>query len=195
MACSTLVREIAASCGSNLPGVKEVWIGAFDMASFTYTYLQDMTDPDNPVDILDNDGNKIPVSIATATLATGASKMVKFNFRKNTASATNTLNVSDNGSNYFENAITMYFPKQDSDKRLSIMGLVQGETCALVHDKNNNWWFYGLEDYLTVTEGTAETGAAPSDSNGYNVTLTATEKSLPLPVATAAVETLTGLTL
>lgn len=195
MACSTIIQSIAAVCGSNLPGVKQVWIGQYDMATFTYTYLMDNTDPDNPVQVLDADGNPIPVSIATATLATGAETMKQFNFRKNTASATNTLNVNDNGSNYFENAINMYFPRQDADKRLSIMSLVQGETCALVLDKNGNWWFYGLSDFLNVSEGTAETGAAPSDSNGYNVTLSVAEPLLPLPVADAAVETLTGLTL
>ena len=195
MACSTIIQGIAASCGSNLPGIKEVWIGQFDMATFTYTYLMDNTDPLNPVQVLDNDGNPIPVSIATATLATGATTMEKFSFRKNTASATNTLTVNDNGSNYFENAINMYFPKQDADKRLSVMSLVQGETCALVLDKNGNWWFYGMDDYLNVSEGTVETGAAPSDNNGYNITLSVSERLLPLPVADAAVETLTGLTL
>ena len=192
MACSTIIKGIATSCGSNLPGVSEVWIGQYGTLTFTYEYLMDTTDPLNPVQVLDNDGNPIPVSISGATLAAGADTFQKFGFRKNTASATNTLTVNDNGSNYFENAINMYFPKQDADKRLSIMSLVQGETSALVKDKNGNYWFYGLDEYLSVSEGTVETGAAPTDNNGYNVTLSVSEKLLPLPVASAAVTVITG---
>lgn len=193
MACSTIIQGITSSCGSNLPGVAEVWIGKFGDYTFTYEYLMDDTDPDNPVQVLDDDGNPIPISISGATLGTGADVMQKFEFRKNTASATNTLTVNDNGSNFFENAINMYFPKQDTNKRLSVMSLVQGETCALVKDKNGLYWLYGKDEYLSVSEGTVETGAAPTDNNGYNITLSASERLLPLQVASAAVSTMTGV--
>ena len=192
MACSTIIKGISEVCGRNIGGIKEVWIGQYGTLTFTYEYLQDLTDPDNPVDILDADGNKIPVSISGATLAAGADTFQKFNFVKNTASATSTLNVSDNGANYFENAVNMYFKKQDADKRLSVQSLVEGETSALVLDKNGYYWFFGREDYLTVSEGTVETGAAPSDNNGYNITLSVSESRLPLPVAAAAVSAITG---
>ena len=192
MACSTIIKGISEVCGRNIGGLKEVWIGQYGTLTFTYEYLQDLTDPDNPVDILDADGNKIPISISGATLAAGADTFQKFNFVKNTASATNTLNVSDNGANYFDNAVNMYFKRQDGDKRLSVQSLVEGETSALVLDKNGNYWFYGLEDYLNVSEGTVETGAAPSDNNGYNITLSVSESRLPLPVAAAAVTVITG---
>lgn len=192
MACSTIIKGISEVCGRNIGGLKEVWIGQYGTLTFTYEYLMDNTDPDNPVQVLDNDGNPIPISISGATLAAGADTYQKFVFVKNTASATNTLNVSDQGASYFDNAINMYFKRQDGDKRLSVQSLVEGETSALVLDKNGNYWFYGLEDYLNVSEGTVETGAAPSDNNGYNITLSVSESRLPLPVAAAAVTVITG---
>lgn len=195
MGCPTTILEITSSCGTNLPGVKTLAIGNFGDYSYTYKYLKaDGTETATESEaVLDADGNPIKSSISAATLGTGAEVMAQFAFRKNTASATNTLTVNDNGSNFYTNAINCYFPKQDTFKRLSIMSLVQGQTCALVEDKNGNWWLYGHDEYLTVTEQTTETGAAPSDNNGYNVTLSVDEKMLPLPVASGAVETLLGL--
>lgn len=194
MGCPTHILEITSSCGSNLPGVKEVWIGNFGDYSYTYMYLKaDGTETaDASEAVLDADGNAIKSSISAAALGTGAQAMVKFAFRKNTASATNTLTVNDNGTNFFSNAVNMYFPKQDTVKRLSVMSLVQGETCAVVVDKNDNKWLYGHDEYLNVSEGTVETGAAPTDSNGYNITLSVDERQLPLPVSDAAYETMTG---
>lgn len=197
MACSTIIRGINQVCGSNIGGVRELWIGAFGMvATFTYEYLP--TDPDTPVDledpttyVADADGNPIPVSISGVTLATGAETMQKFNFRKGAASATNTLEVSDSGSSFFTNAINCSFPRQDSDKRLSIQSLVEGEACALVKDANGKYWFYGETEPLTVTEGTVETGAQPGDANQYTITISESERRLPLPVADAAVTSLT----
>lgn len=195
MGCPTTIIEIASSCGTNLPGVKTLAIGNFGDYTYTYKYYKaDGTETATEADaVLDADGNPIKSSISAAALGTGASTMTTFAFRKNTASATNTLTVNDNGTNFYTNAINCYFPKQDTFKRLSIMSLVQGETCALVEDKNGNWWLYGHDEYLTVSEQTTETGASPSDSNGYNVTLSVDERMLPLPVATSAVETMLGI--
>lgn len=195
MGCPTTIIEIASSCGSNLPGVKTLAIGNFGDYSYTYKYYKaDGTETADPAQaVLDADGNPIKSSISAATIEGGGSAMTTFAFRKNTASATNTLTVNDNGTNFYTNAITCYFPKQDTFKRLSIMSLVQGETCALVEDKNGKWWLYGHDEYLSVSEQTTETGASPSDSNGYNVTLSVDEKALPLPVSTSAMQTMLGI--
>lgn len=199
MACSTIIRGINQVCGSNIGGIRELWIGAFGMVkTFTYEYLP--TDPSTPVDledpttyVADADGNPIPVSISGVTLATGAETMQKFTFRKGAASATNTLEVSDSGASFFTNAIQATFPRQDSDKRLSIQSLVEGECVALIKDANGRYWYYGENEPLTVTEGSVETGSQSADANQYSITLNESERRLPLPVADAAVTTLTGV--
>ena len=194
MGCPTTIIEIASSCGSNLPGVKTLAIGNFGDYTYTYKYYKaDGTETADAAEaVLDADGNPIKSSISGATIGTGGNTMATFAFRKNTASATSTLTVNDNGTNFYTNAVTCYFPRQDTFKRLSIMSLVQGETCALVEDKNGNWWLYGHDEYLSVSEQTTETGAASSDNNGYNVTLSVDERMLPLPVAQAAVDVMLG---
>ena len=55
MACTPkYLSSIATSCGSNIPSIKSLWIGQFDSATFTYTYLQN-----GGQDVTDDDGNKI----------------------------------------------------------------------------------------------------------------------------------------
>lgn len=191
MSCPVTITSISTSCGTNMAGVSDVWIGNFGLATFTYTYQEtaDSTAQD-PKYVLDPDGNKIKVSIATATLA-GTETMQHFGFRKQTASMTSTLQVNDNGTNFWQTDVVLQFAKIDSAKRLSIMSLMQGETSAIVKDNNGNYWFVGLTNPITMSAGTSETGTAYSDLNGYNITLSDTDTILPLVVETSAFNTLT----
>ena len=78
MACtSKYLTSIATSCTSNLPSIKSLWIGQYDSASFTYTYLQEGSQ-----NILDDDGNPIIESVSGATLKEGSKPWVIFNFKK-----------------------------------------------------------------------------------------------------------------
>ena len=81
MACVSYLTGFSTSCGSNLPSIKKLWIGAFESATFTYTYQED----GDGQEIVDVDGNKIIESVTGATLATGADAWVEFQFRKNSS--------------------------------------------------------------------------------------------------------------
>lgn len=186
MACPVTITAINTACGTNMAGISDVWIGNFGLATYTYAYQQD----EDGHDILDPDGNKIRESITAATLA-GTETMQHFGFRKQTGSMTSTLQVNDNGTNFWQTDIQLVFAKMDTVKRLSIMSLMQGQTSVLVKDNNGNYWMVGIDNYVTMSEGTGETGTAYSDNNAYTITLQDTATILPLPVAAAAVETLT----
>ncbi len=187
MSCPVTITSISTSCGTNMAGVSDVWIGNFGLATFVYTYQED----GQGEQVLDPDGNPIKATISTATL-TGTETMQHFGFRKQTASMTSTLQVNDNGTNFWQTDVVLQFAKIDSAKRLSIMSLMQGETSAIVKDNNGNYWFVGLTNPITMSAGTSETGTAYSDLNGYNITLTDTDTILPLVVETAAFNTLTA---
>ena len=176
MACTPkYLQSITTSCGSNLPSIKSLWIGQFDSASFTYTYLQEGSQ-----NVLDDDGNPIIESVSGATLKQGSKPWVIFNFKKNTGELTSEMTVNDNGSHYYTNGVNLVFAKIDNGKRLSLEAVASGECTMIVLDSNNQYWLIGAENSVAMTTLTATTGVAVSDSNAYNVTISAEEPTMPL---------------
>lgn len=202
MACTSYkLTQITTSCGSNIPSIKKMWVGAFesavikhDMASATEADYADvdilMDGASTPAPVLDADGNKIIVDIKNAALATGADEWVEFAFRKNTCSADTEMTVNDNGSHYFTNSVNMVFARQDSAKRLNIQALASGDCSVIYQDGNNNYWFIGLDQPVNLTTATATTGTAVGDSNQYDLVLAEESAIMPVPVLASVAETI-----
>lgn len=202
MACTSYkLSKIETSCGSNIPSIKKMWVGAFesavikhDMASATEADYADvdilMDGASTPAPVLDADGNKIIVDIKNAALATGADEWVEFAFRKNTCSADTEMTVNDNGSHYFTNSVNMVFARQDSAKRLNIQALASGDCSVIYQDGNNNYWFIGLDQPVNLTTATATTGTAVGDSNQYDLVLAEESAIMPVPVLASVAETI-----
>lgn len=176
MACtSKYLTSITTSCTSNLPSIKSLWIGQYDSASFTYTYLQEGSQ-----NAEDADGNPIIESVSGATLKQGSKPWVIFNFKKNTGELTSEMTVNDNGSHYYTNGVNIVFAKIDNGKRLSLEAVASGECTMIVLDSNNQYWLIGAENSVAMTTLTATTGVAVGDSNAYNVTISADEATMPI---------------
>ena len=195
MACtSKYLTSITTSCTSNLPSIKSLWIGQFDSATFTYTYLQD----GQSQDIVDDDGNKIIEAVSGATLKEGSKPWVIFNFKKNTGELTSEMTVNDNGSHYYTNGVNLVFAKIDNGKRLSLEAVASGECTMIVLDSNNQYWLIGAENSVAMTTLSATTGVNVGDSNAYNVTISADEANMPLLIeadqAQTIINTLTTVT-
>lgn len=194
MACTPkYLTSITTSCGSNLPSIKSLWIGQFDSASFTYTYLQNGSQ-----NVTDDDGNPIIESVSGATLKEGSKPWVIFNFKRNTGELTSEMTVNDNGSHYYTNGVNLVFAKIDNSKRLSIEAVSSGECTMIVLDSNNQYWLIGAENSVAMTTLSATTGVAVGDSNQYSVTLSAEEPTMPLLIeadqAQTIINTLTTIT-
>ena len=194
MACTPkYLTSITTSCGSNLPSIKSLWIGQFDSASFTYTYLQEGSQ-----NILDDDGNPIIETVSGATLKEGSKPWVTFNFKRNTGELTSEMTVNDNGSHYYTNGVNLVFAKIDNGKRLSLEAVSSGECSMIVLDSNNQYWLIGAENSVAMTTLSATTGVAVSDSNAYNVTISAEEPNMPILIdkdqAQTIINTLTTVT-
>ena len=193
MACTTTLMSIATSCGSNLPSIKSLWIGAFESATFTYTYLQNGSQ-----NVTDNDGNPIIETVSGATLKEGSKPWVIFNFKRNTGELTSEMTVNDNGSHFYTNGVNLVFAKIDNGKRLSLEAVSSGECTMIVLDSNNQYWLIGAENSVAMTTLSATTGVAVSDSNAYNVTISADEATMPILIeadqAQTIINTLTGVT-
>ena len=194
MACTPkYLTSITTSCGSNLPSIKSLWIGQFDSATFTYTYLQNGSQ-----NVTDDDGNPIKESVSGATLKEGSKPWVIFNFKKNTGELTSEMTVNDNGSHYYTNGVNLVFAKIDNGKRLSIEAVASGECTMIVLDSNNQYWLIGAENPVSLTTLSGSTGTAIGDSNQYSVTLSADEATMPILIesdqAQTIINTLTGVT-
>ena len=163
MACTQTLSGIAASCETNVGGIREVYICNF-----------------GEVEAYEVDGTTHLVD--TLTMASGK-KFKAYHFKKNTSSMTSTLNVDPaNGVNFVQTDITMVFAKQDTTKRMEIAALSLGEVTVMVLDSNGKYWIVGLDEFAAATSGTAETGVNRTDGNKYTITLTAYEASYPYEV-------------
>ena len=181
MACvSTYLTSITTSCTSNLPSIKQLWIGQFESAKFTYTYLEQT----------DADGNQIKEAVSAATLNKDAKPWVTFNFKRNTGELTSEYTLNDNGSFYFQNSVNLVFAKIDNSKRLSLEAVCSGECSCIVLDSNGQYWLLGGENAVSMSSLSATTGVAISDSNAYNVTISETSGSMPILIEKEQAETI-----
>ena len=184
--CTTYLTGFGTSCGSNLPSIKKLYIGTFESAKFTYTYQQN----GQSQDVLDADGNKIIEAVSGATLNSGADKWVEFQFRKNSSSMDTEMTVNDNGSHYYTNSATCTFARIDNSKRLSLESVASGECSMIIVDGNNQTWLIGNQNPVSLTTLSGSTGTAISDSNAYNVTLSAEEPTMPLLIEADQAQTI-----
>lgn len=186
MACTTYLTGFSTSCGSNLPSIKKLYIGTFESSTFTYTYQQNS----EAQDVLDADGNKIIEAVSGATLKSGADKWVEFQFRKNSSSMDTEMTLNDNGSHYYTNSATCTFAKIENSKRISLEAVASGECSMIIVDSNNQTWLVGADNPVSLSTLTATTGTAIGDSNSYNVTLSAEERTMPLLIEADQAQTI-----
>lgn len=160
MSCTQALSGIAASCDTNVGGVREVYI-----ANYADVTAVEVDGTSNMID--------------TITMATTA-KFKKYAFKKNTSSLTSTLNVDPaNGVNFVQSDLSLVFAKQETAKRMEIAKLSLGELRVIVLDANGKYWFLGEEEFVSATAGTAETGVNRTDGNRYTITLTDYSSSYP----------------
>ena len=163
MACSQLLNGIAASCDTNVGGVREIYIANYD-------------------DVTAVEVDEVSNMIKTISM-TDSAKFKKYAFKKNTSSMTSTLNVDPaNGINFVQTDWSLVFAKQETEKRREIAKLSLGELRVIVLDANGKYWFLGQEEFVSATAGTAETGTNRSDGNKYTITLTDYSASYPYEV-------------
>lgn len=168
------LSAIQTSCGSNIPSIKQMWIGNFGSVTPTYKYVTSVTDAD---------GNQIVESVENLTLdATTPEHWVEYQFRKNTCSASSEMTINDNGSHYFTNALNMVFAKQDTNKRLNIEAIASGDCHAIYLDGNGKYWLMNLDAEVTLTTATANTGTAVGDSNQYDLVLSQDAATMPIEI-------------
>ena len=167
MSCTNYTLSgINTNCKDSLGGIKEVYIAPYNgIGSVT---MNSETHQIDEIEALDG------------------TQFYAFKLRKNTGSMTSTLQVSDTASNYIQTELTLQFMKMETNKRLQIMALLMEECAVIVLDANNKYWYLGLDFPVEASAGTAQSGTAIGDLNGYEITLTDISKELPYEVSPSA---------
>ena len=160
MSCVQTLSGIAASCDTNVGGIRIAYICNYsDVTGITVDSETNMVDE--------------------ITMAASA-KFKTYNFRQNSSSLVSTLNVDPvNGVNFVQSDLTLIFAKQETVKRMEVARLSLGELRVIVKDSNNKYWLLGEEEPVYASAGTAETGTARTDGNRYSITLTDVSASYP----------------
>lgn len=174
MACTNYtISGIAKGCKDSLGGIVKVWIS---------------NDYDDVLAGVTVSENVLDLNPSTIT------KFKVFNFFKNTGSITSNLQVSDSAGSSWQTDLVLVFMKQETSKRLQIMGLVMGQTCIVVKDANGKYWFLGKDNAVEASAGVAQSGTAATDLNGYNITLSDNSKELPFEItSTTTIESLEAI--
>jgi hypothetical protein len=127
--------------------------------------------------------------ISAITVGGSAPTFFKFEFPKQTASFTETVNAStENGTVFYTQELTMVFNKMEAAKRNQLQLLAQNqELLVIVKDGNGKFWTVGLERGAVLSAGTNTSGAAYGDRNGMELTLQGLEAAPSYEVSASVV--------
>lgn len=176
--CANIKQFSYDACEGNIGGVKKVWLANYVDGAVAY----------------EQDSSTASTAGVITGFTSGASSVTwyEYNFRKNTASMTSTLNVNDNGSSYVSTELNMIFSRMAADKRAAVVALVLSDAMAIVEDCNGARWFLGETNPVNVSAGTGETGQQKADNNAYSVTLTDDNDRFPRQMADNVTFTVAG---
>lgn len=165
MACNVTLTGIALDCGTNLSGIKALYL-ANDAS------VGDVTVSDNEISAID----------------ASAGTFKKYVPAKNTGSLTKTLTKDEStGVMYYTNEAVAQFNRMETAKRTEIANIDRGQFKAIVLDSNGKYWFLGKDNYVSASAVTGQTGAGLDDGNFYTITLTDISAELPYEVKSEAI--------
>jgi hypothetical protein len=112
------------------------------------------------------------------TALSGSGTFYKYELNSTANNFTENVNTSvDNGTTYYEQVLTLSLQKLTQEDHKELKLLTWGRPHVVVTDQNDNIFIMGLENGAKVTGGSTSTGGAPGDFAGYNLTITANEKT------------------
>jgi hypothetical protein len=162
---------VQLGCSDGIGGIKKIYVVGGATGEVTgYTYSADG-------------------SITGATSTSGTT-LYGFELKRNTSSlAQNVTKSFENGTIYFEQVLTAVFYKYDQDKRNQLKILSQNDQIQIIGiDQNDVQYLLGQTNGMYLSGGSAGTGTAYGDRNGFEMVFTGQE-SVPANVITGTLAT------
>ena len=162
--CSMTLGGISLDCTTNQGGIKEVWIAPYSEVKPSIAVV-------TPSETY-WDGNKDEYKMVTGFTEGSITAFKKYEFRRGTASLTETLTADEtNGVNFVTQELSLVFTKKDTVKRVEMAALSVGQLAIIVRDANDKYFYMGADDYVSASAGGSESGVAKGDRNAYTITL------------------------
>lgn len=148
---------VALGCSDGIGGISKIYIvgGGGEVTGYTYN----------------SSG-----AVTGATSTTGTT-LYGFELKRNTSSlAQNTTKNFENGSIFWEQVLTAILFKYDQDKRNQLLILGQNDQIQIVAiDQNGVQYLLGQSNGMYLSGGSASTGTAYGDRNGFELIFTGQE--------------------
>lgn len=163
MACPVTLSGIATEC-KDIGGIKEVYI--IDRNKVSGLTL-------NPTTLI----------ISGITMS-GTTKFSTYKMNPQTGNLSSKItNSSENNTSFIETTVNLVFAKMTATKNVELKALRIGELAMIVRDNNDNYWYLGYDNPVELMDGTAQSGTAFGDLNGYNINLVDRSYDIPYSVA------------
>jgi hypothetical protein len=160
MANCYISSGIDLGCSDGIGGISSIWVlGASGATAPSVTGL----------------------TVVTSGITTISGNGVWYNFelKRNTSSlAQNTTKNFENGTIYWEQVLTAVLFKYDQDKRNQLLVLGQNDKIQIVAvDQNGVAYYLGQVNGMYLSGGSAATGTAFGDRNGFELIFTGQESA------------------
>jgi len=171
MSCSAITGGFLDLCNTNTGGIEKIFIANGPTQSITQTA-----------------GNITAITVGGAALV--PADFFVFETPRQVSSVTETTTVSqENGTLFFDQQLTCVFNTMEASKRDQLLLLAQATTMVVIaKDGNGNYWSIGVEKGAFMVSGSATSGTAYGDRNGYEIVLGGLEPSPMFTVTSTIVE-------
>jgi hypothetical protein len=115
----------------------------------------------------------------------------KYQLVQDTATAEETITGNlQNGTLFYAQKVTMVINKQNVAIRNEILLLAKNRLVIVTVDNNDTYRVYGWDQGLRLNEGSAATGTAWGDRNGYTLTFSGNQRQLAFFTTSGVLATL-----
>ena len=161
MACTTVtLSSIDARCDGSVGGIKRILLANVDDIK---TVLVDETTQ----------------KIKQITLETGK-KFEQWRFRKNTGVYSSSIERDMAiGTQTVTTEVSLQFSRAEAQKRLDIQSAINASCVVIVEDMYSEYIYLGLENDVTISSATMQSGTATSDLSGFQLTFQDLATELP----------------
>ena len=147
-------------CSDGIGGIKSIWVLGASGATAPSVSSVGITGTTGPI-----------------TGITGSGVWYNFQLKRNTSSLSqNTTKNFENGNIFWEEVLTAVLFKYDQDKRNQLLVLGQNDKIQIVAvDQNDVAYYLGQVNGMYLSGGSAATGTAFGDRNGFELIFTGQE--------------------
>jgi hypothetical protein len=168
---------IQLGCSDGIGGIKKIYIAGGTGTTTGYTYSA--------------------TGAVTGATSSAGTVLYGFELKRNTSSLTQNVTKSfENGTIFFEQVLNAVFFKYDQDKRNQLKILSQNDEIQIIAiDQNDVQYLLGQVNHMYLSGGSAATGTAFGDRNGFEFIFTGQEQEPARVISGTLASVYTGVTI